>query len=97
MEIKKGSAKMLKAKVVLRGARTYTFGGKRWIKDVPCIVTDDDIKQYRENGYFYVAMLQSSGSGSKKEKASKRKKSSSKKAKPKSGAKKKAKLKKNKK
>ena len=87
---------MLKAKVVLRGARTYTLGSKRWIKDVPCIVTDDNIKQYKENGYFYVAMLQSSGS-QKMEKSRKKLKSSSKKAKSKSGAKKRAKLKKNKK
>jgi len=58
----------MKAKVILRGARTYTLGGKRWIKDVPGIVNGDDVKQYKENAYFYVVMLKDSGPKKKKEK-----------------------------
>ena len=56
----------MKAKVILRKARTYNLGGKRWIKDVPGIVHGDAVKQYKENGYFYVAMLKDSGSKKKK-------------------------------
>jgi len=46
-----------KAKVVLRGAKTYTFGGRRWIKDVPGVVSGDAVALYKQNGYFRVSDL----------------------------------------
>ena len=56
------------ARVVLRKARTYQLGGRRWIKDVPGIVKGEElIKQYQENAYFHVSVL--GGSDSKKSKA----------------------------
>lgn len=77
---------MVRAKVVLRGARTYTLGGKRWIKDVPGIVNGDAVKQFQENGYFYVAVLKS--------KDAKKTKKSKSDAEPQANKKKKKKLKK---
>lgn len=49
----------MRARVVLTGARTYTLGGRRWIKDVPGLVVDDEVKLYQQNGYFRVHVLQS--------------------------------------
>lgn len=57
------------ARVILRGCKTYQFGGKRWIKDVPGIVKgEENIKEYQNNGYFTVKVLE--GKKSKKEKVS---------------------------
>ena len=54
------------ARVILRGAKTYQFAGKRWIKDVPGIVKgESNIKQYQQNAYFIVKVLE--GKKSKKE------------------------------
>ncbi len=48
----------MKARVVLKGAKTYTLGGKRWIKDVPNFVTDEkQVKEYQANGFFSVTVL----------------------------------------
>ena len=61
----------MKAKVILRGAKTYNLGGMRWIKDVPKIVHGEDkVKEFKENGYFYVVMLKSKSD--KKKKSSKK-------------------------
>ena len=58
---------MVKAKVVLRGAKTYTLRGKRWIKDVPQIVTDEGmLSELKSNGYFHVAILSQSSKTAKK-------------------------------
>ena len=84
----------MKAKVILRGARTYNLGGKRWIKDVPNIIHDDAIKQYKENGYFYVVILKSNGPKKKKGSKESKPKSNPKAGKPQADGKKKAKLKK---
>lgn len=51
---------MKRARVVLKGAKTYTLGNRRWIKDVPGIVKGDEaVKAYKQNGYFRVTILES--------------------------------------
>ncbi len=82
---------MAKARVVLRKAKTYQLGGKRWIKDVPMVVRgEENVAMYKSNGYFHVTMIKDKSESS--EKSAKKKKS--KKSKSGSKSKKKAKLKK---
>lgn len=50
---------MTTARVVLKGSRTYSLGGRRFIKDVPQIIQGDDVASYKENGFFHVTMLKS--------------------------------------
>ncbi len=59
------------ARVVLKKAKTYTLGGRRWIKDVPGRVEgEDQVKAYQENGYFSVTVLEGSKKKKKKKKGS---------------------------
>ena len=48
---------MTTARVILKQAQTYSLGGRRFIKDVPQIVTGDEVDQFKNNGYFHVTML----------------------------------------
>jgi len=52
---------IVRARVVLRGSKTYKHpGGKRWIKDVPGVVEGAaEIKEFANNGRFRVSMLKS--------------------------------------
>lgn len=46
------------ARVVLKKSKTYTLGGKRWIKDVPQPVRgEENILAFQQNGYFHVTIL----------------------------------------
>ena len=48
-----------RAKVILKKSITYTFEGKRWIKDVPGIVHGEEtVKLYKANGYFHTVDLE---------------------------------------
>ena len=52
---------MAKARVVLKKSKTYNFRKKRWIKDVPQIITgEDEVKAFQENGFFHTTILKSS-------------------------------------
>ena len=47
------------ARVVLKKAKTYSLGGKRYIKDVPVrIEGEDQIRSFQENAYFSVTVLE---------------------------------------
>lgn len=48
---------MVVARVILKGAKSYRLGGRRFIKDVPQVIKGDEVTQYLENGFFHVAML----------------------------------------
>lgn len=62
---------MTTARVVLKGARTYSLGGRRWIQDVPQIVHgEDEVKSFKENGYFHVTMLKKDAVKAAEKKAS---------------------------
>jgi hypothetical protein len=50
--------KYMRARVVLKGCKTYVVGGKKWIKEVPKVIEGKGlIKSFQENGYFNVAVL----------------------------------------
>lgn len=74
-----------RAKVTLKGSKSYTLGGQQFVKDVPVIVKGSLVDQFAANGYFKCVHLEakaveksekSSGLSSKKKL---KKKSSSKK------------------
>lgn len=48
---------MVVARVILKEARSYRQGGRRFIKDVPQIIRGDEVKQFVDNGYFTVSIL----------------------------------------
>lgn len=48
---------MVVARVILKEARSYRQGGRRFIKDVPQTIKGDDVRQYLDNGYFHVSIL----------------------------------------
>ena len=49
---------MTTARVVLRHAESYTFNKRKWLKNVPQIVTEEnEISEYEQNGYFHVKRL----------------------------------------
>lgn len=61
---------MAKAKVILKQAKTYNIGGKRWIKDVPGTVEgEENIQKYEANGFFTVVRLKDAESKAMKKKA----------------------------
>ena len=81
------------ARVVLKKAKTYSLGGRRFIKDVPqTIKGEENIVEYQNNAYFHVAILDGKAKKKQAKKpASSKPKSKAGKKKSKSG---KAKLKK---
>lgn len=48
---------MVVARVILKGARSYRVGDRRFIKDVPQVIKGAEVAQYEQNGYFHVAVL----------------------------------------
>ena len=54
-----GTKDVQRARVVLRGSKTYNLGGKRWIKDVPIIINGKAVNTYKNNGHFHITMLKS--------------------------------------
>lgn len=48
---------MLVARVILKEARSYRHGGRRFIKDVPQTIKGDEVKEYLHNGFFSVTVL----------------------------------------
>lgn len=59
----------MKARVVLRGAKTYNLGGERFIKDVPKVVSGESkVKLYKQNAYFHVVELKSAAKKKSKSK-----------------------------
>ena len=49
---------MVQAKVILKGAKTYTLNGRRFIQDVPVIISDEKkVKEFQANGHFSVTLL----------------------------------------
>jgi len=84
-----------RTRVVLREAKTYTLGGRKFIKDVPVVIVGEKGEQFKLNAYFKCSTLEpkmkkvkkskktkSSKDGSSKKKTSKKttKKKASKKA-----------------
>lgn len=68
---KKVVKKRRRARVVLRGARTYQLAGRRFIKDVPQLVVGDDlVETFMLNGYFHVTELEPQVAKKKKKKKS---------------------------
>lgn len=63
-------AKLMKrAKVILKGAKSYTLAGAKYIKDVPKIVKGEAaIEEFMNNGYFVVTHLESKVVKKKKKK-----------------------------
>ena len=48
----------MKARVILKGAKTYKLHGRKWIKDVPVMLHDEDaIKEVQANGRYQVFIL----------------------------------------
>lgn len=50
---------MVSARVTLKGAKTYTLNGQRFIQDVPKIIKGEEetILPFEQNGYFHVSRL----------------------------------------
>ena len=49
-----------RARVVLRGAKSYSYKGFKFIERVPKVVKGDDIvEELQNNGYFKVTLLKS--------------------------------------
>lgn len=48
---------MVVARVILKGARSYRVGDRRFIKDVPQVIKGAEVAQYEQNGYFHVAVM----------------------------------------
>lgn len=48
---------MVIARVILKEARSYRQGGRRFIKDVPQTIKGEEVTQYQNNGYFSVTIL----------------------------------------
>lgn len=68
------------ARIVLKKSKTYSLGGRRWIKDVPQTIRgEENILSFKQNGYFHVTLL-SKDKDVKKKKAGKKKSSSKSKA-----------------
>lgn len=50
----------VQARVILKGAKSYNLGGKRFIQDVPVLINgEEEVKSFQQNGYFSVTMLKS--------------------------------------
>lgn len=78
--------KIQRAKVILKGAKTYTHAGRKFVKDVPVIIKGSLCNEFKSNGYFkYVEIepkevkkAQTSGEGLAPAKKKAKNKSSSK-------------------
>ena len=74
-----------RAKVTLKGCRSYKLNGKKWKKDMADIVKGNKIDDFKNNGFFHVRELEPVEKKKKKKKdseSSSKKKSSKKLRKP---------------
>lgn len=60
---------MAKARVVLKGASSYSVGGVRFLKGVPRVVSGKDVELFKQNAYFHVVVLDEGKKAEKKEAA----------------------------
>ena len=68
-----------RTRVTLRESKTYTFGGRKFIKDVPVTIVGEAGEQYKKNAYFKCSTLEPKLKKVKKSKKIKSKNSGSKK------------------
>lgn len=68
---------MVQAKVILKGAKTYTLNGRRFIQDVPVLISGEKVKEFQANGHFSVTMLKAKAKADESEAKAKVKASAS--------------------
>ena len=69
---------MVQAKVILKGAKTYTLNGRRFIQDVTVLISGEKVKEFQANGHFSVTMLKAKAQADESEAKAKVKASASK-------------------